>query len=86
MASAIAAQAQGVEIKALVYPPCMCGEPFGAHRVGNCSGYVPNGDIENLGTRAYRPSLGLPLTKRVLCGMIWLVERRLQQWRERLGR
>jgi len=88
MSSSIAAQAQGVEIKATRWPKCLCGRPYGEHRADSphCQGYRPDGYVEDLGTRAYRPSKALPLARQLACGMIWVVERRLQGWRERLGR
>jgi hypothetical protein len=37
-----------VELRALVYPVCMCGEPWANH--GSCGGYKPSRPIEDYGT------------------------------------
>ncbi len=80
----VASQTQGVKIEAIVWPACQCGQPYWAHVVPGCAGYRPSRPVANLGTRAYRPSAGLSLWKRLACSLLWWAEYKLQGYRETL--
>ena len=77
-------QGVSVTLTAVRYPPCVCGASYGHHRPPDreCQGYRPTEPITQLGTRAYTPRLSLPLGRRIVCLILWGVERRLQRWRE----
>jgi hypothetical protein len=76
-------QGAGVSISAKVFPKCQCGKPYPLHIPPGCVGYTPVGPVRDLGTRAYRPSGGMSLHRRLACAILWSVELRLKTWRER---
>lgn len=80
----VGTQAQGVTIKAVVYPKCACGRTYMAHLPEGCNGYSPVRPVEDKGTRAYTPRPGLSLLSKLRCNLYWSIERRLQARRERL--
>lgn len=79
-----AAQGQSVEVRTVVWPPCECGVPYAAHTVPDCPGYRPSRPVDPMTTRAYTPPWNWPIHRRAIGLALWAIERRCQQWRERL--